>query len=123
MSWQVPIIINAFVFSPLKHQIMETISINGNEKQWNVWKVFSKKFPQDEVIDALQCEGVSSSLVISSRVNIGARALHIDLTWKFETLFYGSLFELCCLKGYVKQVSWCSPIGLSNHLAKRMQIE
>ena len=34
------------------------------------------------------------------------------------------LFELCYYKkGYVKQVSWCSPIGLLNHLAKRMQID
>ena len=31
----------------------------------------------------LQREGVSSSLVILLRVNIGARALTIDLTWKF----------------------------------------
>ena len=32
---------------------------------------------------ALQREGVSSSLVILLRVNIGARALTIDLTWNF----------------------------------------
>ena len=43
-------------------------------------KVYSKKFPQDECVDVLQHEGVSSSLVISLRIEIGACELNIDFT-------------------------------------------